>query len=453
MSNQPDTSGHQKYNHQSRINVKKSLRLSVLDGGAYAAMLGLTQNYITPFALALKATTSQIGLLSSIPMLAMSFSQLTAPALTKRAGSRKGLILPVVFTHALLWLPSFLLPYFFRSSGIWWLIAFYTCVTVADGMVNPAWGSMMADLVHEDIRGRYFSFRGRIAGFITLVFSLAAGSVLQIFTGNVFPGFAIIFGAATLFRLLSFFFLSRMYEPPLTREREASPSLPQLFRNLGASNLGRFTLYMALIYFGMMISGPFFSVFMLRDLHFNYVTYTIVASASTVANLFFLPFWGRRADRAGNLKIIKITSYLMPVVPLLWVVNGNPLYLIGANIVSGFTWSGFNLASLNFVYDASEPGSRTKQIAVFNSITGVAFCFGALTGGYLAPHLPEVQGYQLRALFVISGVLRGLIVLLLLRAIHEVRRVPQTDTIRLLLGRAGGNAKEKNQEKPGEQVK
>jgi MFS family permease len=430
-----DAYGHQVHNYQSRLVVKKSLRLAVLDGGAYAAMMGLTQNYITPYALALQASTLQIGLLSSVPGFVTAFSQLAAPDLVERAGSRKRMMLSAVFTHAVMWLPLFLLPYLFRSAGVWWLIALFTVCSVADALSNPAWGSIMADLVPEDLRGRYFSFRGRIAGLITLVCSLIAGGVLQVFSGNVFPGFAIIFGGATVFRLLSFSFLSRMHEPPVVRERENAPSVKQIVRNLGASNLGRYMVYIALIYFGMMISGPFFSVFMLRDLHFGYFTYTIVASATIVSNLVFLPFWGRRADRAGNMKIIQITSRLMPVVPLLWLVSGNPAYLVFANVVSGFTWSGFNLASLNFVYDASDPGSRTKQIAVFNSISWLAVCTGALLGGYLIPHLPTVLGYQMRTLFTISGVLRGLIVLLLLRTLHEVRRVPETDTLGVLLGR------------------
>ena len=44
-------------------------------GPPFSAMLGLTQSYIAPFALSLKATTAQIGLLTSIPSLMMAVSQ------------------------------------------------------------------------------------------------------------------------------------------------------------------------------------------------------------------------------------------------------------------------------------------------------------------------------------------------------------------------------------------
>jgi MFS family permease len=446
LNNNQDASGHQKNNYQTRQKVKNSLRLSVLDGSSYAAMLGLTQNFTTPFALVLHATTMQIGFLTSIPGFATAFTQLAAPGLAERAGSRKRMILTAAFIHALMWVPVFLIPYLFRSAGVWWLIGLVTICFVTDSMSFPPWGSMMADLVPEELRGRYFGFRGRIAVFITLVFSLLAGGILQVFTGNVFIGFAILFGGATVFRLLSFFFVSRMYEPPITRERDNAPSVIQIVKTLGTSNLGRYMVFVGLIYFGMMISGPFFSVFMLRELHFNYLTYTIVISATVVANFFFLPFWGRRADRAGNMKVVQITSWLMPIVPLLWLISANPVFLVFANIVSGFTWSGFNLSTVNFVYDASEPGNRTKQLAVFNSIAWLAICLGALVGGYLIPHLPHMLGYQIRTLFTISGVLRAIAVLLLLYTLHEVRNVPRLSALNVLLGRYGAAEKEKDAE-------
>ena len=428
--------GRPPYNYETRNKVRKSLRLSVLDGASYSAMLGLTQNYVTPFALALKASTLQVGLISSIPNLFAALAQLAGPGLVVRTGSRKGLILPDALIHALSWLPLFLLPFFFRSSGVWWLLGFYTIGMAADIMSWAPWGSMISDLVHEDIRGRYLGFRGRIGGITALVFSIAAGAILQVYTGHVFAGFAILFVGATAARLLSFYFLSRMYEPPFTPESADAPGVVQLIKDLSVSNLGKHTMYISLVLFGMMISGPFFSVFMLRDLHFSYVTFTIVNAAAAIASFLSLPFWGRRADRAGNLKIVKITSWLMPLIPFLWTLNTNPVFLVFTNAVSGFVWAGFNLASMNFVYDASASAGRAKRIAVYNAFTFIAMCLGALLGGYIIPYLPNLLGYQMRTLFVISGVARLIVIIFLLRTIVEVRRVSDIGTLQLMLGRS-----------------
>jgi MFS family permease len=416
--------------------VRKSLKLSILDGSAYAAMLGLTQNYITPLALELKATTAQVGLLSSIPSLTMALSQLAAPDLSERAGSRKRLILPMVFMHAIMFIPILLIPFLIHTAQVWWLIGFVTLSVVLGALANPAWGSMMADLVPEQLRGRYFGYRGQIAGLITLVFFFIGGGILQLFTGiNVFAGYAILFGGATLFRLLSFLFLSRMYEPGQIESKVDGPNIFELARNLWSSNLGKFTLYIALVDFGVCVSAPFFTVYMLRDLHFSYISFVIVSSASTISTIIFQTFWGRRADMSGNVRVVRVTSMILPVIPLLWLGSTNMYYLIAANIISGFAWSGYCLSAVNFVYDASDPKTRTKQIAIFNATDGVACCLGALIGGYVAPHLPELFGFQLRSLFTISGLLRALVVVLLLRQICEVRNVPEMKMWRFLKGK------------------
>jgi MFS family permease len=430
----------------TRLNVRKSLKYSTLDGAAAAAMTGLTQNYITPFALAFQATTMQIGLLSSFPSFAMAFSQLATPWLVDKAGNRKRLILPAVMVQALMWLPIFLIPYLLPNTGVWWLIGLFTVGSVASAVVNPAWQSMMADLVPIKIRGRYFSFRGRIYNFTILIATLGAGLLLQAFTGNVFIGFAAIFGAALLFRVLSFFFLTRMYDPPVEKEEKKGPGLFATILHMGKTNAGKFTIFMMLFYFSIMFAGPFFSVYMLRDLGFDYLTYTLMNCASTISTLVFLPFWGRRADRAGNLRIIKITASLMPFVPLVWLVSSNPIYLIFANAFNGFIWSGFDLSSINFLYDVSDPKARTRQIAIFNCITSVALSLGALAGGYVAPHLPSLLGYELRTLFTISGVMRGAAAFFVLRGIMEIRHVPKISILNLMLGRRStGPKKEKQQ--------
>jgi MFS family permease len=258
---------------------------------------------------------------------------------------------------------------------------------------------------------------------------------LQLLTNNLFVGFAILFGGAAAFRLLSFYFLSQMYEPETPVNGEDDRSLLHIVRHVGSTNLGKFTIYVALLSLVTNIASPFFSVYMLRDLHFNYLIFTIVVASTSVASLLFVTLWGKRADLAGNIKVIRITSFLIPFVPLLWLASKNVYYLIFAQIFSGFAWSGFNLAAGNFVYDASEAQNRTKHIAVFNALTILASFLGALIGGYLTPYLPVLLGFQLLSLFALSGILRGVVALFFVRQVREVRRVPEISLPRFFLGR------------------
>ncbi len=227
----------------------------------------------------------------------MAFSQLSAPALVRKAGSRKALILPAVLLHALLWVPVFLVPFLMPTGKVWWLIALITLSTVFGAIANPAWGSMMADLVPVRIRGRYFSSRSRIINTVALVASFIGGGILQILQPHQYFGFAIIFGAATVFRLVSFYFMVRMYEPPATRTASHEGILA-VIKNTWSSNIGRFTTFVAMMSFCTNLSAPFFTVYMLRDLHFSYLSFVIVNSAGSLATILFVTYWGRRADRA-----------------------------------------------------------------------------------------------------------------------------------------------------------
>jgi len=67
--------------------VKSSLRSSFWDGVFAACMMGLTQEYFTPYALALNARPPEIAALTAWPNVANAFSQLRS--FTLRIWSRK----------------------------------------------------------------------------------------------------------------------------------------------------------------------------------------------------------------------------------------------------------------------------------------------------------------------------------------------------------------------------
>ena len=122
--------------------------------------------------------------------------------------------------------------------------------------------------------------------------------------------------------------------------------------------------------FATSVASLFLAVYMLRDLKFNYLTYVAVTATASLANLIFVTFWGSRADSLGNIKVVGVTSILVALVPLLRMVSHQFYYLIPVQVLSGFAWSGFTLASTNFVCDASIPENRRRDIAIFNAMNG-----------------------------------------------------------------------------------
>ena len=413
--------------------TRKTLKNSILDGGAASVMSGLTGNYVTPYALTMQASTQQIGYLSSIPSFANMLVLLVAPFLSERAGSRKSLVLPAVLAQALMWLPILAIPYLFNSNQVWWLIAFVTLSTVAGSLSGPPWSAMMADLIPMELRGRYLGVRNRINGFVALVFSFVAGGLLQLLTGNVTLAFAIICGGAFAARLSSFYFLSLMNEPhPSVARPTAREGIPQIARGLLSTAVGRFMVFTVFLNMAVNTGSPFFSAYVLRELKYSYISYQFINAASAVVTLLAVTWWGRRADRAGSVKILRITAVLIPFVPVMWLVSNSVYWMSFVQVYSGFVWAGFNICAGLFIYDASPQENRARYIALYGALASIGTTLGSLAGGNLGPLLPRIAGSYFLTLFLVSGISRMVVVLLLLRLVSEVRDVQPVSTADIL---------------------
>jgi len=403
--------------------VKQSLRASFLDGVFAVCMMGFTQDYFIPFLLLVGGTTFHVGILNSIPNLAAALIQLPSADVTVKTGSRTKIINTFVFFQAVMLVPMAILALKGGTTPFAFIIL-VTLFAAIGAFAMPPWGSLMSDLVPEKQRGEYFGWRNRILGFIMVAMGFVAGFILHTMENiNIYHGFAIIFLFAFIFRIMSWYFLTRMHEPPLEHKKEDQFTLIMFLRRIKESNFAKFVLFVGLLNFTVNIASPFFAVFMLRDLHFSYLLYTVVTITATLAVYLFMRRWGRHADRVGNLKVIQFTAPIVSILPLLWVVNHHPLFLILIQILAGFAWAGFNLCASNFIFDAVSPAKRTRCIAYFNVINGVALCLGALIGGFLIEHLPTLFGYQLLTLFVISSALRLGVVFVLPHRLKEVRPV------------------------------
>jgi MFS family permease len=185
-------------------------------------------------------------------------------------------------------------------------------------------------------------------------------------------------------------------------------------------------LFVAGINFTTNLAAPFFAVYMLRELGFDYVTYMAVIGCATLGNFLSLSFWGRYADRVGNRRALVLTSWLVPLIPLLWALNHSLYFLIPVQLLSGFAWAGFNLASVNFLYDATSARERMTYISYSNVANGLALSLGALIGGYLATCLPPWHNSSILTLFILSGLLRAIVA-----AVVSFKEVRHTKEINL----------------------
>ena len=403
--------------------IRKSLNASWIEGLPSAVMLGIMDNFIIPLGLFLGASPKQIGILVAVPHLVGSVAQLYAVPAVRAAGSRKHFLVSGAFLQASFILPIAGIAYTRGAWTISFLIAVVAIYRVIGNFIGVAWGSLVSDYLPPQKRGDFFGWRAQITGVAGLVGIAGAGFFLywmkQI---NPVLGFSLLFLSATVCRIISGMLMSGFIDLPHPESKQNDFTFGMFLRRFRESNFVKFVLYVAGISFATHMAAPYFSVYMLRDLHFNYLAYAAVQFASVTASLVAFPIWGRHADVVGNAKILKVTSVLIPGIPLLWLLSRNPIVLVLIETFSGLIWGGFNLCAANFIYDAVSPGKRVRCLGYFNFINGLAISCGSFLGGFLADKLPPTAGYRLLTLFLLSGLLRWIAHLFLSANFSEVRQ-------------------------------
>ena len=243
-------------------------------------------------------------------------------------------------------------------------------------------------------------------------------------------GFLIIFLIAFLGRGLSAYLLTKQYEPAIKYHEGYYFSFWSFIKKMRFNNYGHFVIFNTIVLFGTAIASPFFSVYMLKNLQLSYISYTLVLISPIVATIFFMPWWGRFADRFGNIKTMKIASWLVPFVPILWLLSTviPPIllvpYLLVIEFYSGMAWAGFNLSTGNFIYDAVTRERVGVCFAYENVISATGTVVGATIGGVIVSYKFDILGLNaILFIFAISAIIRLLVPLTMLSLVKEVKTV------------------------------
>jgi len=412
--------------------VDRTLRHSVRDGVAYSVMSGGGETYLSAFALFLKASAPQVALIATLPPLLGSLAQLLSAWLVRglRQRKRKRLILAGASLQALVWLPLLLLPLLYPKQAILLLIVCTTLYQASGNFAVPLWISLMGDLVPERKRGRYFGRRTRLATMTAFLALVSGGIVLQVFDANGWTvfGFIALFLSAGIARVVSVYHLSRMQEPPMGTAPEPLPA--GWLGRLRESPAWRFTLYIACMQGAVAVAAPFFSVYMLRDLHFSYLQFMANTGMAVLVQFLTLNTWGRISDIFGNRLILVTTGSMIPLLPALWLISDNFWYLLTVQVVAGLNWAGFSLSGSNFLYELVSSERRSSYMAFHNVLSAMAVFAGGMLGALFTRILPQdmtLYGWTwhwnsiLLAVFAISVLLRVLVALVFLPGLQEVK--------------------------------
>lgn len=456
---------------ESKNAIRTSLRASTYDGVFATIFSNATGGVLlSNFLVELGASPTQIGLLSSIPMLANLIQPLGA-FLGDRSDSRHNYCLWVYGPSRLLWLilvVGIALANWQTAEPqmlVTWTLAIVFVTHFVGALGSAAWLSWLAALVPRRLRGRYFGIRNSAASLTNLLCVPLLGLVVSHFPGGSIQGFGIVLliGVITGLISLGFQFLIVDVNPQLqnqsggvgNRGEETEGQGDAEIGGHGDSEIGReftppvhhsslrtllqdrnflfFLLYFSFWMFAVNLSSPFFNVYLLDDLKIDVSWVTIYNSLGAAANMLMLVFWGKLADRIGNRALLLTVGILVAVTPLFWLgtsTNAVSLWLWFPllHIFASGTWAAIDLCNNNLQLGVAPVQHQATYFAIAAATAGVSGAVGTTAGGFLA----EFADYGgIPGLFALSAVVR-LIALLPLVLVHEQRGQSLRQMMRVL---------------------
>jgi MFS family permease len=174
---------------------------------------------------------------------------------------------------------------------------------------------------------------------------------------------------------------------------------------------------------------------MLENLKMNYFMITLSCQImSSIATVLVVRKWGFLCDKFGYKSVVGLGGFGVVLCPIVWVfvTPSNLTMVFVANILSGITWSGYNLAIFNQSVWLAPKRNRSAYIACFTMLTSVVGTAAAyVAGGYFmqyagpaidALHIPFLIHYPLNSfqvLFIISAVIRLIALIVFLPMVQE----------------------------------
>ncbi len=361
--------------------LRRNLRLIYVDAVVFSVMVGAGETYLAAFVLALGMGEVTAGLIASIPMLAGAVIQLISPAMVRRMRSNRRWVVACALVQAAAFIP--LVVSALLGQSVEFVIFLIAALYWGSGMATgPAWNTWIGTIVPRPIRAHYFARRSRSAHVAVLCGIVLGGIGLQVGAslGHALLAFAILFSIAGAARFISAAILSRQTEPVKPDDQHRMVPARELLGRFRTAHDGRLLLYMLAVQTAVQISGPYFTPYMLKNMELSYALYLLLIATSYTARIVALPTLGGFVRRIGAQRVMWYAGVCMVPLSALWLVSQSVIYLFFVQLIAGFVWAAYELATLLLMFETIPERERTSVLTTFNLANAVATVLGSTMG-------------------------------------------------------------------------
>lgn len=390
--------------------VSRAIKLSYIQSMLLAVYIGCTSGgFATGYALMLGANDVQIGMLTSIPMLAV-LAQPIAAMLIERGVSRRRFTFIISLVQMSTWIPVIMVPFVMadKSSAakIAVLIVIFMIREIISHAATNTRAGWIGDLIPQRTLGPFFGRSVLYSGIMGAVVGIIAGKVLDAVKNAGAVGFAWVFAIGMLFGLAYAALFVPQADVPVKKHEHGSMSV-MVRETFANRKLVTVMIYATLISLPIM-AAPFYPTYLLRDVKISYLGLSIINAVSTLTMIISSPIWGRVIERYGcRPVIIACTTCLIPI-PIVWIWATTPktVYelVIPANLFGGILGAGMAVALNTLIYKITPAQGRAMQLAIYSIVVTMFVAPLPILGGYI-PHW--ING-DLRIIFWITIIFYGM---------------------------------------------
>ena len=404
------------------VEFKNKRNLARFHGDAAAsAVEDAAIGYQAPSIIAVGANPQTVSLLATLVNLSLSLICVKAPALIEKIGLTKRGATTLAFTNMITWIPLVLV-FLFSNLGITpvWIAILWLANIMPAMLVSFQKDNWLSNMVPDRTLGKYLGQRLAIKSGVYLAAFFTLGIMMDKLGEKELTSFGFVFILAVIMTFVDFVIFTFMHDPKkeALAVKEITPKekfgLFDFLNDLKQKHLDKFIIFTAFINVSIGLSGPFYAVYMLQEKSFSYTSYTIIIAVEFLARVISGPFWGKFADKQGNIKVLTIVSRIVPALPVCWLFSTNIAYLAIIQTISGICWGAFDLSTQSYLYKVAPSQRKLRYIVYTRSLMLFSVAVGGVAGSFLVQNVFSIFGSKLLSVFLISGFFRAIIVMFLI---------------------------------------
>lgn len=369
---------------------RRNIAVSNYTAGIINNLIG--GNFFTGLLLLMHADDSFMGLVTMVGFIG-NLLQIFSPILLERFQSRKTLLIAsraIIYFFNIIIISAIPLMGFTDRTKLMMILVIILLANLINALTASGFSVWHIKNIPENIRANYYSVFTVTNGIIIYTVIFAFSKIVDYFkvSGNEMAGLYIIRAVALLLCIVDIFFLYRIKEHP-NQSSGINRNIFNMLLNPFKEKKYLITVFIACLWnFSANIPGPYFTIYMLKDLKVSYSFLTLINMFNIPILIFLTPLWRKRINATSWFKTLYFAMglYLLNYICLALVTKTTIMLYPIALIFAFFVAPGINLVFANIPFINIPDKDQTNYIGFYSTMNNLAALLGVLTGKEFIRH-------------------------------------------------------------------